>query len=34
MTDVGLVDSDGNAVNDDDGNQIMAPGGGPLPAKG
>ena len=23
MTDVGLVDSDGNAVNDDDGNQIM-----------
>ena len=26
MTDVGLVDSDGNAVNDDDGNQIMEPG--------
>jgi hypothetical protein len=26
MTDVGLVDSDGNAVNDDDGNQIMQPG--------
>lgn len=26
LTDVGLVDSDGNAVNDDDGNQIMQPG--------
>ena len=26
MTDVGLVDGDGNAVNDDDGNQIMQPG--------
>ena len=26
LTDVGLVDSDGNAVNDDDGNQIMEPG--------
>ena len=26
MTDVGLVDSDGNAVNDADGNQIMQPG--------
>ena len=26
MTDVGLVDSDGKAVNDDDGNQIMQPG--------
>ena len=26
MTDVGLVDSDGNAVKDDDGNQIMQPG--------
>jgi hypothetical protein len=26
LTDVGLVDGDGNAVNDDDGNQIMQPG--------
>ena len=26
LTDVGLVDRDGNAVNDDDGNQIMQPG--------
>ena len=26
LTDVGVVDSDGNAVNDDDGNQIMQPG--------
>ena len=26
LTDVGLVDSDGNAVNDEDGNQIMEPG--------
>ena len=26
LTDVGLVDSDGNAVNDEDGNQIMQPG--------
>jgi len=26
MTDVGLVDDDGNPVNDDDGNQIMQPG--------
>ena len=26
LTDVGLVDENGNAVNDDDGNQIMQPG--------
>ena len=26
LTDVGLTDGDGNAVNDDDGNQIMQPG--------
>ena len=26
LTDVALVDSDGNAVNDDDGNQIIQPG--------
>ena len=26
LTDVGLVDGDGNAVNDDDGNQSMQPG--------
>ena len=26
LTDVGVVDDDGNPVNDDDGNQIMEPG--------